>query len=166
MFKWPMRGHFGHLRFKTFSMTPRRHQCEVFWALLSNSKHLGVPRDSKSPTLGGWVSSSHLAKVGLRQILAMVNSYNEDTRLQAFYQSSSYKAHHTMGTRDKTKQAWIANSIQTKGTSSEDTRFALWHEYGYFTVFSTNCRSKTLTISLTHLNLNLNNHATPKLGTK
>jgi hypothetical protein len=38
-------------------------------------------------------------------ILAMVNSYNEDTRLQALYQSSSYKAHHTMGTQDKTRQA-------------------------------------------------------------
>jgi len=33
-------------------MTPRTPQCEVFWALLSNSKHLGVPEDSKSPTLG------------------------------------------------------------------------------------------------------------------
>jgi hypothetical protein len=27
---------------------------------------LGVPKDSKSPTLGVWISSSHLAKVGLR----------------------------------------------------------------------------------------------------
>jgi hypothetical protein len=50
-------------------------------------------------------------------VLVMVNSYNEDTRLQALYQSSSYKAHHTMGTQDKTKQAWIASLIQTKGTS-------------------------------------------------
>jgi hypothetical protein len=33
-------------------MTQRTHQCEVFWALLSNSKHLGVLEDSKSPTLG------------------------------------------------------------------------------------------------------------------
>ncbi len=33
-------------------MTPRTPQCEVFWALLLNSKHLGVPEDSKSPTLG------------------------------------------------------------------------------------------------------------------
>jgi hypothetical protein len=37
-------------------------------------------------------------------VLAMVNSYNEDTRLQALYQSSSYKAHHTMRTQDKTRQ--------------------------------------------------------------
>ncbi len=33
-------------------MTPRTPQCKVFWALLSNPKHSGVPKDSKSPTLG------------------------------------------------------------------------------------------------------------------
>ncbi len=65
MSKWPMRGHFGHLHFKTFLMTPRTPQFEVFFPLLSDSKHLGVPEDSKSPTLGVWVSSPHLAKVGL-----------------------------------------------------------------------------------------------------
>jgi hypothetical protein len=42
---------FRYLRFKTFSMTPRTPQCKVFWALLLNSKHSGVPKDSKSPTL-------------------------------------------------------------------------------------------------------------------
>jgi hypothetical protein len=47
-----MRGHFRYLRFKTFPMTPRTPQCEVFWALLLNPKHSGVPEDSKSPTLG------------------------------------------------------------------------------------------------------------------
>jgi hypothetical protein len=46
-----MRGHFQYLRFKTFPMTPKKPQCEVFWALLSNSKHSGVPEDSKSATL-------------------------------------------------------------------------------------------------------------------
>jgi len=46
-----MRGHFRYLRFKTFPMTPRTLQCEVFWALLSSSEHSGVPEDSKSPTL-------------------------------------------------------------------------------------------------------------------
>jgi hypothetical protein len=51
MSKWPMRGHFRYLSFKTFPMTPRTPQCEEFWALLLNSKHLGVPEDSKSPTL-------------------------------------------------------------------------------------------------------------------
>jgi hypothetical protein len=52
MFKWPMQGHFRYVRFKTFPMTLRTLQCEVFWALLSNPKHLGVPEDSKSTTLG------------------------------------------------------------------------------------------------------------------
>jgi hypothetical protein len=52
MSKWPMRGHFGHLHFKTFPMTPRTLQYKVFWALLSNTKHSGVSKDSKSPTLG------------------------------------------------------------------------------------------------------------------
>jgi hypothetical protein len=51
MSKWPLRGHFRYLRFQTFPMTPRTPQCEVFWALLWNSKHSGVPEDSKSPTL-------------------------------------------------------------------------------------------------------------------
>jgi hypothetical protein len=50
MSKCPMRGHFRYLRFKTFPMTPRTPQCEVFWVLLSSSKHSGVPEDSKSPT--------------------------------------------------------------------------------------------------------------------
>ncbi len=39
----------------------------MFWPLQSSFEFLGVPGDSKSPTLGVWVSSSHLAKVGLRQ---------------------------------------------------------------------------------------------------
>jgi hypothetical protein len=47
-----MRGHFRYLRFKTFPMTPRTPQCKVFWALLLNSKHSRVPKDSKSPILG------------------------------------------------------------------------------------------------------------------
>jgi hypothetical protein len=33
-------------------MTPRTPQCKVFWALLLNPKHSGVPEDSKSPILG------------------------------------------------------------------------------------------------------------------
>ncbi len=56
-----MRGHFRYLRFKTFPMTPRTPQCEVFCPLLSSSEHSGVPEDSNSrlfqvlgftPTLG------------------------------------------------------------------------------------------------------------------
>jgi hypothetical protein len=50
MSKWPMRGHFRHLRFKTFSTTPRTLPCKLFWALLSSSKHPGVLEDSKSWT--------------------------------------------------------------------------------------------------------------------
>jgi hypothetical protein len=61
MSELPMRGHFPYLRFKIFPMTPRTPQCEVFYPLLSNSGHSGVPKDSKSqlfqvlgftPTLG------------------------------------------------------------------------------------------------------------------
>jgi hypothetical protein len=47
-----MRGHFRYLSFETFPLTPITPQCKVFWALLSNPKHSGVPVDSKSPTLG------------------------------------------------------------------------------------------------------------------
>ncbi len=50
-----MRGHFRYLRFKAFPMTPRTPRCEVFWALLSNSKHSGVLEDSNSslfPSVG------------------------------------------------------------------------------------------------------------------
>jgi len=52
MSKWPMRGHFGHLHFKTFPMTPRTPQCEVFWPLLSNSKHSGSPGGLQIPNFG------------------------------------------------------------------------------------------------------------------
>jgi hypothetical protein len=41
---------FSISRFKTFPMTPKTPQCEVFWALLSSSEHSGVPADSKPPT--------------------------------------------------------------------------------------------------------------------
>ncbi len=51
MSKRPMPGHFRHLRFKTFPMTPRTPQCEVSWALLLSPEHSGVPEGSKSPTL-------------------------------------------------------------------------------------------------------------------
>jgi hypothetical protein len=50
MSKWSMRGHFRYLCFKTFTLTPRTPQCEVFWTLLLSSEHSGVPEDSKSPT--------------------------------------------------------------------------------------------------------------------
>ncbi len=50
MSEFPMRGHFRYLRFKTFLMTPRTPQCEVFCPLLSSSEHSGVPEDSQPPT--------------------------------------------------------------------------------------------------------------------
>jgi len=50
MSELPMRGHFRYLRFKTFPMTPRTLQGEVFCPLLSSSKHSGVPKDSQPPT--------------------------------------------------------------------------------------------------------------------
>ncbi len=70
MSKWPMRGHFRYLRFKTFPMTLRTPQCEVFWAFLLSSKHSGVPKDS-NPSLFSkcWASPPHLAKVGLRHYI-------------------------------------------------------------------------------------------------
>jgi hypothetical protein len=61
MSKWPMRGHFRYLRFKTFPMTSRTPQCEVFFPFLSSFEHSRVPEDSNSqlfqvlgftPTLG------------------------------------------------------------------------------------------------------------------
>ncbi len=50
MSELPMRGHFRYLGFKTFPMTPRTPQCEVFFPLLSSSEHSGVPEDSQPPT--------------------------------------------------------------------------------------------------------------------
>ncbi len=68
MSKWQMRGHFRYLRFKTFPMTLKTPQCKVFWALLSSSKHSGVPEDSKSSLFFQVLGfTPHLAKVGLRQ---------------------------------------------------------------------------------------------------
>ncbi len=46
MSKSRMRGHFRYLRFKTFSMTPRTPQCEVFWSSKSSSEFSGVLEDS------------------------------------------------------------------------------------------------------------------------
>jgi hypothetical protein len=90
MSKWPMRGHFGHLRFKTFPMKPRTPRCNVFWALLSNSKNSGVSKDSKSPTLGVWVSSSHLAKVGLPCLINVIQKiYKRSISINRPHRSTS-----------------------------------------------------------------------------
>jgi hypothetical protein len=73
MSKWPMRGQFKHLHFKTFPMTPRTPQCEVFWPFNSSFEFLGVPEDSKFPLLGVWASASHLAQSGVAtQSLAII----------------------------------------------------------------------------------------------
>jgi hypothetical protein len=57
-------------------MTPRTTQCEVFWAFLLNSKHSGVPEDSKSPTLGVGVSSSHFTQSGVATFIVFSNNLN------------------------------------------------------------------------------------------
>jgi hypothetical protein len=50
---------------RPFSMTPRTLQCKVFWALLSNSQHSKVPKDSKSPTLEVLGFTSTLGQSGV-----------------------------------------------------------------------------------------------------
>jgi hypothetical protein len=65
MSKWLMRGHFGHLHFKTFPMTPRAFKCKEIWPLQLCSEFLGVPEDSNFPLLGVWASPSHLAQSGV-----------------------------------------------------------------------------------------------------
>jgi len=47
---------------RPFQWHQEHPQFKVFWPLLSNSKHSGVPEDSKSPTLGMGVSSSHFTQ--------------------------------------------------------------------------------------------------------
>jgi len=69
-----MRGHFQYVRFKTFPMTPRTPQCEVFWALLSNSKHSGVPEDSQSPTLGVLGFTPTLGQSGVATVDLLVST--------------------------------------------------------------------------------------------
>jgi len=66
---------------KIFSMTPRTPQCEVFW--LSNSKHSGVLEDSKSPTLGMGISSSHFTQSGV----ATLNLFSQ-SKGSRYYNSS------------------------------------------------------------------------------
>jgi hypothetical protein len=68
-----MRGQFRHLHFKTFPMTLRTPQCEVFWPFNYSSELSGVPKDSKFPLLGVWASPSHLAQVGLDRKINLSN---------------------------------------------------------------------------------------------
>jgi hypothetical protein len=61
MSKWVIRGHFGHLRFKSFPLIWRTHQGEEIWPLKLSSEFSGVPEDSIFPLLGMQVAFSHLA---------------------------------------------------------------------------------------------------------
>jgi hypothetical protein len=73
---------FRYLRFKTFPMTPRTPQCEVFCPLLLSSEHSGVPEDSKFPTFSKcWASPPHLAKVGLRHVMLAGGITAQTTRM-------------------------------------------------------------------------------------
>ncbi len=60
-----MRGHFGHLHFKTFPMTLRALKCKEISPLQLRSEFLRVPEDSNFPLLGVWASPSHLAQSGV-----------------------------------------------------------------------------------------------------
>jgi len=126
MSKWPMRGHFRHLHFKTFPMTPRKPQSEVFWPLLSNSKHSGVPEDSKSPTLGVWVSSSHLAKVGLRQLVySLMNQFKTWTQWPMSSMGIMLFFYQMFKNFSPTKQAGWKESNKTNYTAMLDL-FSSW----------------------------------------
>jgi hypothetical protein len=60
-----MRGHFRHLHFKNFPMTPRTLKYEEIWPLQSSSEFSEVSEDSNFPLLGVWDSPSHLAQSGV-----------------------------------------------------------------------------------------------------
>jgi hypothetical protein len=75
MLNWLMRGHFGHLHFKTFPMTRRTLKCEEIWPLQLSSEFLGVPEDSNFPLLGVWASPSHLAQSGVATMVMIILHY-------------------------------------------------------------------------------------------
>jgi len=99
MFKWPMRGHSRYLRFKTFPMTSRTPQCEVFWALLSNPKHSGGPEDSKSPTLGVLGFTPTLGQSG-------VTTSPQATRTHKTHHGQHGHTRFTMGNTDTQDSPW------------------------------------------------------------
>jgi hypothetical protein len=65
-------------------MTSRKPQCEVFWALLSNSKHSGVLEDSKSPTLGVLGFTPTLGQSGVATVRGSVNEELAENALCVF----------------------------------------------------------------------------------
>ncbi len=84
-------------------MTLRTPQCEVFWTLMSNSKHSGVPEDSKSPTLGVLGFTATLDQSGVatfgdmgfaqwsRRIKSPFSPYHEITTLLSDSNKMNYK---------------------------------------------------------------------------
>ncbi len=97
MSKWPMRGHFRYLRFKTFLMTLRTPQCEVFWALLSSSKHSRVPEDSKFPFWECWTSPPHLAQSRVGTSLATISQCYQEGGCIITYLFGTFNHPKTLG---------------------------------------------------------------------
>jgi len=60
-------------------MTPRTPQYKVFWALLSNPKHSGVPEDSKSPTLEVLGFTPTLGQSGVATPLGRTSALSVDS---------------------------------------------------------------------------------------
>ncbi len=59
---------------RTFQQHQEHPKFKVFWPLLSNSKHLGVSEDSKSPTLGVWGFTPTLGQSGVATYYAHLTS--------------------------------------------------------------------------------------------
>ncbi len=106
MSKWPMWGHFRYLRFKTFPMTPREPQCEVFWALLSSSKHSGVPKDSKSPTLEVLGFTSTLGQSGVATHGGTITSFN------VYHKATKWFLHHMNGLVLFKRYTWSLDTLE------------------------------------------------------
>jgi hypothetical protein len=70
-------------------MTLKTPQCEVFWALLSNSKHSGVSEDSKSPTLEVLGFTPTLGQSGVVTTMVIEMLLNDD--IQLFFCSNDFK---------------------------------------------------------------------------
>jgi hypothetical protein len=128
MSKWPSWGHFRYLRFKTFPMTPRTPQCEVFWALLLSSKHSGVQEDSKSPTLEVLGFTPTLGQSGVA------------TARTSHGQLWTHKTHHGPNSREATTFPHIVLSMPLHGSH---TRMAFCP--GTPKEESRNCQGWTLT---------------------
>jgi hypothetical protein len=117
MSELPMRGHFRYLRFKTFPMTPRTLQCEMFCPLLSSSKHSGVPEDSNSPTFPSvglhphtwpkWGCDNYGAPLG-----HLSNDISDRKTFSIFNYTMKYKprAHSLVPNKKRTWKLWIEHT--------------------------------------------------------